>query len=68
MDFFGADNEEVKEDELGSIMIKDLDKGISYDSREESKVAEINSKFDLLIPETVEDPMKPQTKAWQDYW
>lgn len=40
-------------------MIKDLDKGITYDSREETKVAEINSKFDLVIPETLDNSMKP---------
>lgn len=31
-------------------MIKDLDSGVYYDVREEEKIEEINSKFDVITP------------------
>lgn len=31
-------------------MIKDLDSGVCYDVREEEKIEEINSKFDVITP------------------
>lgn len=50
-------------------MIKDLDNGVSYDAREEKKIEEINSKFDVISPVTTESQTPTQqTKAWNDYW
>ncbi|EAR86537.2 Serine/Threonine kinase domain protein (macronuclear) [Tetrahymena thermophila SB210] len=51
-------------DNLGSFMIKDLDSGVSYDAREEKKIEEINSKYDVITPVAEQG----QTKAWNDYW
>ncbi|KAL4474754.1 hypothetical protein ABPG74_001450 [Tetrahymena malaccensis] len=51
-------------DNLGSFMIKDLDSGVSYDAREEKKIEEINSKYDVITPVAEQS----QTKAWNDYW